>query len=54
MFCSVFYLTDVIAGHGPLEVIGILGHELFDDVHLLHEQLHRIAKLGLAGNVGGP
>ena len=47
-------LTNVIAGHGPLEVIGVLGHELLDDVHLLHEELHGVAELGLAGDVGGP
>ena len=50
----MIFLTNVIAGHGPLEVIGILGHELLDDVHLLYEQLHGVTKLGLAGNVGGP
>ena len=50
----MIFLTNVIAGHGPLEVIGILGHELLDDVNLLHEQLNSVTKLGLAGDVGRP
>ena len=45
-------LTDIIAGHGPLEVVGVLGHELLDDVHLLHEQLYGVAELGVTGDVG--
>ena len=43
--------TNIAAGDGPLEVVGILGDHLLDDVHLLHEQLHRVGKLGVAADV---
>ena len=43
--------TNITAGHRPLEVVGILGDHLLDDVHLLHEQLHRVSKLRVAADV---
>ena len=43
--------TNITARDGPLEVVGILGDHLLDDVHLLHEQLHRVSKLRVAADV---
>ena len=43
--------TNIAAGDGPLEVVGILGDHLLDDIDLLHEQLHRVSKLRVAADV---
>ena len=43
--------TNIAAGDGPLEVVGILGDHLLNDVHLFHEQLHRVSKLRIAADV---
>ena len=43
--------TNITAGDGPLEVVGILGDHLLDDIDLFHEQLHRVSKLRVAADV---
>lgn len=51
---GVYFRMSTLVRGDKLESVGILGHEAFDDVNLLHGGANSVLLVGRTADIGGP